>query len=390
MNSYLSSLRCFEGDESRIELRLCHKIELHVAWQQLDVHSKVKNGPRLPRHINWGECIMFSPPAKLGLRFHLCTRVLDSEWSHPFDVRHQKEVVSGLTSCIALKQLKMKYRKRNVGAIGAIFPHHHHHHRHHHHKAVESGAVKEEVDNDNSNSIGNGNGNDNGSDASDSDSTASGSNSSDSDHDEFSSDDGIVLHAKDADTGVTFQETTTDTSGNGDYLRRHSSNDGLGNDNNDFATINRAGGQKAVFNVSSSGRENDGNKRKILLQSRRCRFDVGIHSALGASVYHNTTVVTFLPRYVLLNNLHHPIEITQSGSDKDWKLVVPEATCTGFHWPFKDRKQTVMVRKDEKGGGGGGLVDKSWSWGWSGEFSIDSLGEETIKVSNEIVCGGTA
>ena len=73
-------------------------------------------------------------------------------------------------------------------------------------------------------------------------------------------------------------------------------------------------------------------------------------------------------------------------------MSIPVTTSTGFHWPSKDRETKLMIRlcdshasdgsvnsNPNTGSTTGSATERS-SWNWSGEFSIDSLGEETLKI----------
>lgn len=104
-----------------------------------------------------------------------------------------------------------------------------------------------------------------------------------------------------------------------------------------------------------------GDKKKKDPRDRRCQYDIGVHCTSGQDVYFRTTVITFLPRYVLVNDLRVPIEITQFNCEEDWRMTVPGGTSTGFHWPFKDKAFLMSCRLQSDG-------FKSPSWTWSGEF----------------------
>jgi hypothetical protein len=307
MNTHLGNL-------SLHELRLCHKIELHVAWQQLDLHNSAKINTKLTRYIEWGESCMFSPPSTLGMRFHLCTRVLDSEWSHPFDVNGQKETISGLTSCLTLKQLTAKKRDRNIGLVGGA-----------------SGR-----------SPGGGRGRGR---------------------------DGLALGSLEE----AEEEEDEEDSSESDAEEKEKS----GPNSPERAVRTSESGQ--IDDVSTPPRKPQ--KRTSVLRGSnadgyadsRCQYDVGIHSTFGKDVYFRTTVVTFLPRYMLVNDLRTPITIAQSGREDDWKMTIPGGTSSGFHWPFKD-SPFLMIAKLETDG-----FEKP-SWNFSGEFSIDTLGETCVKI----------
>jgi len=199
-------------------------------------------------------------------------------------------------------------------------------------------------------------------------SSSSGSSSSSSSDKDSSDDDGIVLHTLTGDQ----EDKNYDRTARGDYLRRYS--------HTDSSFYDRHSQQQKVT------------KTRHNKADRRCRYDIGIHSSIGKSVYHNTTVVTFLPRYVLVNNLNCLIEITQLSLTEEWRMSIPVTTSTGFHWPSKDRETKLMIRlcdshasdgsvnsNPNTGSTTGSATERS-SWNWSGEFSIDSLGEETLKI----------
>ena len=324
---------------------------------QLDLHNSKKTNLKLPRYIDWGEAIMFSPPSTFGMSFHLCTRVLDSEWSAPFDVNGQKEVVSGLTSCITLRQLKIKKRTKNIQLAGG--------------SASEVGGVV----------AGLGGAVDLGGAARPISSRKPGGLERLAEEDV----EGREIHASSTnrDRGSSVGAVSNfDDDGDGDDK---SDSDVDSDEEHNWGvplvgmetmqeerrrTIKQK--QTSIYKpaaTSSAAGSGKGNKSK----DRRCQYDVGVHCASGKDVYFRTTVITFLPRYMLVNDLRIPIEITQSGCEDDWRMTVPGGTSTGFHWPFKDKSFLMCARLQSDG-------FTSPSWTWSGEFSIDALGEVALKV----------
>ncbi|GMH83022.1 hypothetical protein TrST_g613 [Triparma strigata] len=337
------------GTLELLDLRLCHRIELHVAWQQLDLNNTGKGNVKLPRYIDWGEAIMFSPPSTLGMRFHLCTRVLDSEWSSPFDANGQKEVVSGLTSCLTLKQLKLKKRVRNIQLAGgwgddlsASTP-----------PLTGLGgraAVRRTLQ---ANRAGGG-------------LARLAEEGEGGGRDSFNSLSGLV------GTGTLDEDTESDSDGEDSDEGEHNWGAPLSSGSPGKESAGKKKVQQKRTTVYKPAAVS-GDKKSKNPSERRCQYDIGVHCASGKDVYFRTTVITFLPRYVLVNDLRVPIEITQFNCEEDWRMSVPGGTSTGFHWPFKDKAFLMSCRLLSDG-------FKSPSWTWSGEFSIDTLGEVALKV----------
>ncbi|GMI17545.1 hypothetical protein TrLO_g14806 [Triparma laevis f. longispina] len=342
MSTQLGALDLFD-------LRLCHRIELHVAWQQLDLNNTSKGNVKLPRYIDWGEAIMFSPPSTLGMRFHLCTRVLDSEWSSPFDANGQKEVVSGLTSCLTLRQLKMKKRARNI---------------------LEAGGWGDDL-NASTPPL----------------TTAGGKANVRRTLQANRAGGGLARLAEEGEGGLRDSfNGLSGLDGTGTLDEDTESNsDGEDSDEGDLndwgaplagGTPGKNTGKKKVQQKRTTVYKPAavvGDKKKKDPRGRRCQYDIGVHCTSGQDVYFRTTVITFLPRYVLVNDLRVPIELTQFNCEEDWRMTVPGGTSTGFHWPFKDKAFLMSCRLQSDG-------FKSPSWTWSGEFSIDALGEVALKV----------
>ena len=338
------SMSMHVGSLKILDLRLCHRVELHVAWQQLDLNNTSSHNSRLLRYVDWGEAIMFSPPSTFGMRFHLCTRILDSQWSSPYDVTGQKDIISGLTSCLTLSQLRSKRRIKNIelaggsssaASSGAAAPimrkEGSRHNSRQLEKLVEEVGFEEEDEDEDEDSEGG-----------DSD----GEESSDGEPDGGKEREGKTKEAE--EDGATDEWGTPYDTGEPQLRQRMMKQK-----------------QTSVFKP-----KRDSSKKK---KEQRCQYDIGVHCASGKDVYFRTTIVTFLPRYILVNDLRLPIEVTQSGCEDDWRMTVPGGTSTGFHWPFKDRAFFMCARLQSDS-------FTSPSWSWTGEFSIDTLGETALKV----------
>ena len=309
------------GELQGTELRLCHKAELYVAWQQLDLYNTNNENLRMTRYIEWGESIILSPPATFGMRFHLCARVLDSEWSSPLDVNGRADVMGGMKSCLTLRQLTMKKRKQNVELVGgSLAPR----------KVVAASVAEDNAEDFSYNphaleklveEVG-----------------------FDEDE-EFSSDEEW------AEEG---EEEEKEEQGEANLLK--------------FDSGATTAEQNRTIIYEPRGKDSKKAKR-----DSRCQYDIGVHCENGKGVYFRTAIITFLPRYMLVNDINLPLEVTQFGCEEDWRMVIPGGTSTGFHWPFKDKRFLMRSRLQ-----GTRFSDASWSW--SGEFSIDAIGETCIKV----------
>lgn len=103
--------------------------------------------------------------------------------------------------------------------------------------------------------------------------------------------------------------------------------------------------------------------------------------------FQRTSLLTFKPRYLLINRLPDAVlAFSQAGCLDAWTGVLRPGEEAPFFWPWADRKKALQIRisssplspvaNDQGGGGGGG-------WQWSGDFPIDSVGEFNLKLRRE-------
>jgi hypothetical protein len=95
--------------------------------------------------------------------------------------------------------------------------------------------------------------------------------------------------------------------------------------------------------------------------------------------FQRTSLLTFVPRYLLINRLDVPLEFSQAGCLDAWTGVLRPGEEAPFYWPWADRKKCIQVRVASASGTNNGSSDKGL-WQWSCDFPIDSLGELNLKL----------
>eukprot|EP00743_Colponemidia_sp_Colp-15_P008438 GILK01009172.1.p1 GENE.GILK01009172.1~~GILK01009172.1.p1 ORF type:complete len:1282 (+),score=242.95 GILK01009172.1:355-3846(+) len=98
------------------------------------------------------------------------------------------------------------------------------------------------------------------------------------------------------------------------------------------------------------------------------RYELGVTINFASGVYHRTKVVTFSPRFVLLNQCPYSIIAAQLDTDRTYILHCQEFTA--FHWQDDKNKPLLTIKFAEVG------------WEWSGGFRIDEMGDFAVKLNN--------
>ena len=79
--------------------------------------------------------------------------------------------------------------------------------------------------------------------------------------------------------------------------------------------------------------------------------------------------VNVLPRYVLRNLAHQPLQYKQQGTVVERELG--HGSSRPLHWPDGGRDLRVCVRVHEAG------------WMWSGAMSLDTPGDSFVKIRHK-------
>ena len=112
-------------------------------------------------------------------------------------------------------------------------------------------------------------------------------------------------------------------------------------------------------------------KQRATSGATTAQRDLGLVMAPCEAPFHRTTLITVVPRYILVNRLEVPLEFSQ-GTSVDASLgVLQPHDETPFHWPWSDKKKQLQVRTASTSG-----VECQWS----GEFPIDAVGELHVKL----------
>ncbi|CAM9447412.1 unnamed protein product, partial [Chrysoparadoxa australica] len=115
-------------------------------------------------------------------------------------------------------------------------------------------------------------------------------------------------------------------------------------------------------------------QERISGQSRELRrqYDLGRHVELGPGFLSCTTVITFLPRYTMVNGLNHNVEYTQSDCEGMWRNMLPSQESRPFHWPSGESPRRLRIRLL--------MGPELRATEWSGGFRVDALGDVTVKM----------
>ena len=88
-------------------------------------------------------------------------------------------------------------------------------------------------------------------------------------------------------------------------------------------------------------------------------YELGYDVVLGPGRFSRTRVVTFMPRFVVVNNTSHPLWYKQSGSDVF--AVLAAGAERPYHWASEEEAKRLRITLDRQAG-----------WEWSPDFAIDT------------------
>ena len=115
--------------------------------------------------------------------------------------------------------------------------------------------------------------------------------------------------------------------------------------------------------------------------SRAGSYEIVADVQPGSGIFHRTKMVRFLPRYVLVNSLHVPIQVKQYGAANDGFLTIAPSQQIIWHWPnavIKGRPWLTMRRVlDPAASEDGSSTD---DWHWSGYFDFDASTAEDANL----------
>jgi hypothetical protein len=100
-------------------------------------------------------------------------------------------------------------------------------------------------------------------------------------------------------------------------------------------------------------------------------FHFGVTIQKGQGIFDLTNIITFKPLYILLNSYSQPLVYKQEGCSKYYEI--PTGQHTPFYWPMRHNKRVLRVALAEE------LASVS-DFRWSGAFSIDTIGENFIRL----------
>jgi hypothetical protein len=107
-------------------------------------------------------------------------------------------------------------------------------------------------------------------------------------------------------------------------------------------------------------------------------FDIGVRVETAPLTFYRTKIVTFVPRFVLLNSQSCPIEVKQCGTTTIF-FIEPGKTLV-FNSSLVDGLQPAPLALSFR------RVGSEFSqWTWSGYFDIQQVGDTTINCPNLVV-----
>ncbi len=110
-------------------------------------------------------------------------------------------------------------------------------------------------------------------------------------------------------------------------------------------------------------------------------FSLGLSINIAEGGFHRTKVVTIVPRYIIVNEMIGPLEVTQSlnkgGMRRSHDMVVeggsitvPSGSQSPWHWPLAKGPRLLRCRIDEPG------------CEWSGQFDPSQIGDQNLSLCN--------
>ncbi|CAG9462005.1 unnamed protein product [Pedinophyceae sp. YPF-701] len=99
------------------------------------------------------------------------------------------------------------------------------------------------------------------------------------------------------------------------------------------------------------------------------RLDFGVHISVAPKPYDQVKVVTFTPRFFMVNTTNETIHVRQRGCEGR-PLVLHPKHETPFHWPDGFGKMAIEVKLD----------GELQNWAWSGCFRIDQPSDFGVRL----------
>ncbi len=116
-------------------------------------------------------------------------------------------------------------------------------------------------------------------------------------------------------------------------------------------------------------------QRGAASRDHKGQYDLGLVMAQCEAPFQRTSLLTFVPRYVLVNRLDAAaLEFAQTACMDSWVGTLHPGEEAPFHWPWTEKKKLIQVRLSTAS------TTPEDAWQWSGDFSIDSVGELHIKM----------
>ena len=100
----------------------------------------------------------------------------------------------------------------------------------------------------------------------------------------------------------------------------------------------------------------------------RC-FSISMTVSAGTDIFWRTKVVSWYPRFIIINNLENEFIYHQKGCLAHLCSIHPGENIP-FHWADKDAPRQICIRINDKG------------WEWSGGFEISELCSFSLKMRN--------
>lgn len=106
-------------------------------------------------------------------------------------------------------------------------------------------------------------------------------------------------------------------------------------------------------------------------KDRKAQYDLGLIMRPCEPPFQRTSLLTLVPRYLLINRLDAPLEFSQAGCAELWTGILRPGEEAPFYWPWADRKKCIQARiaSSDKG-----------AWQWSCDLPVDSVGELHLKL----------
>lgn len=95
-------------------------------------------------------------------------------------------------------------------------------------------------------------------------------------------------------------------------------------------------------------------------------FELGVRIEMGSGAYHRTKMITFTPKFILINKLERVVFYGQQGTNSRFGLEPNQKMP--FHWREKDQDNKLQLSLGSE-------------YTWSAPFSINEIGEFCVKIA---------